>query len=83
MKLNLKRPLAFLDLETTGTDIGKDRIVELAIVKLMPDGQIHGLAKPNPQFKHSTKLQRQVPKRAPSYIRVQELDVDSKMLQRF
>lgn len=40
MKLNLKRPLAFLDLETTGTDIGKDRIVELAIVKLMPDGQV-------------------------------------------
>lgn len=40
MKLNLKRPLAFLDLETTGTDIGRDRIVELAIVKIMPDGQI-------------------------------------------
>jgi len=40
MKLNLKRPLAFFDLETTGTDIGKDRIVEIAIVKIMPDGQV-------------------------------------------
>jgi DNA polymerase-3 subunit epsilon len=40
MKLNLQRPLAFFDLETTGTDIGKDRIVEIAIVKMMPDGQV-------------------------------------------
>lgn len=43
MKLNLKRPLAFFDLETTGTDVGKDRIVEIAIVKVMPDGQINTL----------------------------------------
>jgi DNA polymerase III subunit epsilon len=40
MKLNLKRPLAFFDLETTGTDIGRDRIVEIAIVKVMPDGSM-------------------------------------------
>lgn len=38
MKLNLKRPVAFFDLETTGTDISKDRIVEIAIVRIMPDG---------------------------------------------
>jgi len=37
MKLNLKRPLAFFDLETTGTNIGIDRIVEIAIIKLHPD----------------------------------------------
>ncbi len=41
MKLNLKKPLAFFDLETTGVDIGKDRIVEIALVKVMPDGQIN------------------------------------------
>lgn len=41
MKLHLKKPLAFFDLETTGTDVGKDRIVEIAIVKVMPDGQVH------------------------------------------
>ncbi len=41
MKLNLKRPIAFFDLETTGTDIGRDRIVELAIVKILPDGQVN------------------------------------------
>lgn len=38
MKLNLKRPLAFFDLETTGTTIGLDRIVEIAILKVFPDG---------------------------------------------
>ena len=36
--LHLKRPLVFLDLETTGTDVAKDRIVEIAFVKVMPDG---------------------------------------------
>ncbi|HTO17160.1 MAG TPA: 3'-5' exonuclease [Edaphocola sp.] len=36
-KLKLERPLAFFDLETTGVDTAKDRIVEIAIVKLMPD----------------------------------------------
>ena len=36
--LQLKRPIVFFDLETTGTDPAKDRIVELALVKLLPDG---------------------------------------------
>jgi DNA polymerase III subunit epsilon len=38
MELNLTRPLAFFDLETTGTDVAKDRIVEICIIKVMPDG---------------------------------------------
>ncbi|GGH57828.1 DNA polymerase-3 subunit epsilon [Filimonas zeae] len=38
MNLQLTRPLAFIDLETTGVNIGTDRIVEIAIVKIMPDG---------------------------------------------
>jgi DNA polymerase-3 subunit epsilon len=38
MKLNLKRPLAFFDLEATGINIGADRIVEISIIKLHPDG---------------------------------------------
>ena len=38
MKLNLKRPLAFVDLETTGINVGSDRIVEISILKQFPDG---------------------------------------------
>src|SRR4051812_18787097 len=38
MKLQLKRPLVFIDLETTGTNIGKDRIIEIAMLKLHPNG---------------------------------------------
>ncbi len=38
MKLQLTRPIAFIDLETTGINISIDRIVELAIVKISPDG---------------------------------------------
>ncbi|MBD5419202.1 MAG: 3'-5' exonuclease [Bacteroides sp.] len=38
MKLVLERPLIFFDLETTGTNIIRDRIVEISIVKLFPDG---------------------------------------------
>lgn len=36
--LQLSRPIAFFDLETTGVNISTDKIVEIAIVKLMTDG---------------------------------------------
>jgi len=39
MKLQLTRPIAFIDLETTGINISTDRIVEIAIVKVTPDGK--------------------------------------------
>ena len=39
MKLKLKRPIVFFDLETTGVDTSKDRIVEISLVKVMPDGE--------------------------------------------
>lgn len=39
MELNLKRPIAFLDLETTGIKVTTDRIVEISIVKIHPNGQ--------------------------------------------
>lgn len=38
MPLSLTRPLAFIDLETTGINLSSDRIVEIAIIKIMPDG---------------------------------------------
>ncbi len=39
MELNLKRPLAFFDLETTGIRVATDRIVEISIVKIHPNGK--------------------------------------------
>jgi DNA polymerase-3 subunit epsilon len=39
MKLNLSKPLCVFDLETTGTQITKDRIVQIAIIKVFPDGK--------------------------------------------
>src|SRR5680860_1459178 len=38
MDLNLTRPICFFDLETTGTNIAKDRIVEISILKVLPKG---------------------------------------------
>lgn len=45
MELKLKRPLAFFDLETTGVNISSDRIVEIAILKISPDGKEDVLVK--------------------------------------
>ena len=38
MKLQLTRPIAFIDLETTGINVSTDKIVEIAIVKILIDG---------------------------------------------
>lgn len=51
MNLQLSRPLAFFDLETTGTNTAKDRIVEIAIIKLNPDGSKESYSKKvNPEM---------------------------------
>jgi len=39
MKLNLRNPLCFFDLETTGINITTDRIIEIAVIKIMPNGE--------------------------------------------
>ncbi len=39
MELKLKRPIAFLDLETTGINVSSDRIVELSVLKISPNGK--------------------------------------------
>lgn len=51
MELNLKNPIVFFDLETTGTNILKDRIVEISIVKVMPDhSEIKRTYRVNPEM---------------------------------
>ncbi len=44
MKLRLKRPIAFFDLETTGTNIVKDRIIQIYILKIYPNGKEQSLS---------------------------------------
>lgn len=39
MKLSLKKPIIFFDLETTGTSVTTDRIVEISMIKVMPNGE--------------------------------------------
>ena len=39
MQLYLKKPIIFFDLETTGTNIMQDRIVEISMIKIMPNGE--------------------------------------------
>ncbi|MBP5506112.1 MAG: 3'-5' exonuclease [Bacteroidales bacterium] len=41
MQLKLTRPLLFFDIESTGLNVATDRIVEISMVKLMPDGSRH------------------------------------------
>lgn len=51
MRLKLTRPIVFFDLETTGTNITHDRIVEISLIKVMPDGQeIEKTRRINPQM---------------------------------
>ena len=40
LPFTLDRPLVFLDLETTGLSVSQDRIIELAIIKVMPQGDV-------------------------------------------
>jgi DNA polymerase-3 subunit epsilon len=38
LNLKLNRPLVFFDLETTGTNVASDRIIEIGLLKLFPEG---------------------------------------------
>jgi DNA polymerase-3 subunit epsilon len=40
MSLQIAHPLAIIDLETTGIDLATDKIIEIAIVRMMPDGSV-------------------------------------------
>jgi DNA polymerase-3 subunit epsilon len=51
LNLNLKRPIAFIDLETTGINVTNDRIVELSVLKISPNGKEEWMStRVNPQM---------------------------------
>jgi len=59
MYLKLKNPLVFFDLETTGINIAKDRIVEISVLKVMPNGDQEVRTKkvnPTVPIPHETSL---------------------------
>ena len=50
MKLNLQKPLVIFDLETTGLDLVKDRIIQLSYIKVYPNGhEVRGNELINPE----------------------------------
>ena len=50
MKLNLQKPLVIFDLETTGLDIVKERVIQLSYIKVYPDGrEVRGNELINPE----------------------------------
>ncbi|MFN0031593.1 MAG: exonuclease domain-containing protein [Flavobacteriales bacterium] len=75
MQLHLKKPLAFFDLETTGVDVGKDRIVEIAIVKVMPDGQMHTMPEKGGSNRLLVNPERPIPTEASLIHGVYDADV--------
>src|SRR5690606_15017100 len=40
MKLHLRNPICFFDIESTGTNVTHDRIIEIAVIKVMPNGEV-------------------------------------------
>ena len=52
MELKLKKPICFFDLETTGVNVSKDRIVEISILKVFPNGNKESFTwRVNPEIK--------------------------------
>ena len=50
MKLNLQKPLVIFDLETTGLDMVKDRVIQISYIKVFPDGrEVRGNELVNPE----------------------------------
>ena len=68
MELKLNNPLLFFDLETTGTDVARDRIVEIAAVKVFPDGRIE-------EKRRLINPERTIPKEAQEIHHISDEDV--------
>ncbi|MBQ4509046.1 MAG: 3'-5' exonuclease [Paludibacteraceae bacterium] len=78
MRLRLTRPLVFFDLETTGLNIGRDRIVELSYYKVYPDGTSEGKTyrvKPTVVSLDGKEVQMHIPDEAAAVHGIHDEDV--------
>lgn len=78
MRLKLQRPLVFFDLETTGVNIGIDRIVEISYYKLFPNGNREGKTyrvKPTMIDSHGNEVQMHIPEEAAAIHGIHDDDV--------
>jgi len=66
--INITRALAFFDIETTGTNITKDRIVQIAIIRVEPDGTTK-------TFKSLVNPERPIPIETADYNHIYDDDV--------
>ena len=58
MKLNLKKPVVFFDIESTGLSVSNDRIVEIGLIKINPDQSEETLTmRINPEMEISEESQ--------------------------
>lgn len=71
MRLNLTRPVMFFDLETTGTNILYDRIVEISMIKVFPDGR-------EEQRTLRINPERHIPEEASAIHKIYDKDVADK-----
>lgn len=78
MRLKLERPLVFFDLETTGVNIGIDRIVEISYYKVFPNGNREGKTyrvKPTMINSHGEEVQMHIPDEAAAIHGIHDEDV--------
>jgi DNA polymerase III subunit epsilon len=68
--ISITKPLAFLDLETTGRTIGLDRIVEIGVLKITADGK-------EEQFETRVNPEMRIPKEASRVHGIRDRDVQS------
>src|SRR5262249_143569 len=68
--ISITKPLAFLDLETTGKTIGLDRIVEIGVLKITPDGK-------EEQFETRVNPEMKIPREASRIHGIRDRDVQS------
>lgn len=78
MRLKLERPLVFFDLETTGVNIGTDRIVEISYYKVFPNGNREGKTyrvKPTMITSQGEEVQMHIPDEAAAVHGIHDEDV--------